>query len=467
MEVQPMSVWEPRNVNELRGIVLGAHNHDIQVKAVGSGCSWTDIIHTSGFIIKPNKLNKPLKLNKSVLKDSVDTSHLVKVESGTTVREINDFLDKKDLALSNMGGYDGQTIIGATSTSTHGSGIKHGPLSDMIQSLDIVAKNGDLFRIEPSIGITDPGKFKPKNKVGTLIQDDKFFSAASVGVGCMGIIYSVILKVRDAFNLQEVRTLSTWEKVKKDLKNGSVLKNNEHYEILINPYKLNNKYECLITTRNTKKSSQGLSKKDKKRNFFPELGSSLGIVTDLIFNQFRDHPQNSPKLLSKAIKGLKDNSYFNKSYKVYNIGAANDIPSLSSEIALPMKNDKYLKGIEHMLKVIELNTSKNRGGLYHSGPISFRFVKGSHSFLSPQYKQDTCMIEIIMMKKTFGAMAMYETIEKELYPFGARPHWGQINFLNASAVRSMYPKLTEWNEVRAFLDPKGIFRNSFTDRIGV
>ena len=56
-----------------------------------------------------------------------------------------------------MGGYDAQTIAGVVSTSTHGSGLAFGPFPDMVRSLDLVVAGGELVRVEPADGITDPG----------------------------------------------------------------------------------------------------------------------------------------------------------------------------------------------------------------------------------------------------------------------------------------------------------------------
>lgn len=461
---EPLMMLKPSKLNEVRAIVKSGYDRGVAVRGIGSGHSWSDVGVTYGYLIEPNKLNKVLDIDQQRLKDGIRTKHLVAVESGIKISKLNEHLDKKGLALTNMGGYDGQTIVGATSTSTHGSGIAHGPLSDMIKSIDIVSKEGKVFRIEPEDGITDPQKYKTWN-IGTLIQSDDHFNAVKVGIGCMGVIYSVIIGVRDAFLLQEVRTLSTWAEVKKDLKAKKVFTDNAHYEILINPHPVNGKYDCLVTTRNPTLPGVSMSKRDRKRNFFPELGSSLGIVRGIIFKQFDDNPEKSPKLIKKGIKALKDRKYCHKSFKVYNIGAANDIPSYSSEIALSMRNDKYIEGIDKMLKVIAKNVKE--GNLYHSGPIAFRFVKASKAFLSPMYHRSTCMIEVIMMKKTFGAAVMYDSIEKALYPFGARVHWGQINSLNASVVKKMYPQLDRWKEIKTELDPKNIFSNPFSERVGL
>ena len=64
------------------------------------------------------------------------------------LRELNRHLDDNGLALSNMGGYDAQTVAGVMSTATHGSGIAFGPIADAVRSLELVASGGRVIRIE-------------------------------------------------------------------------------------------------------------------------------------------------------------------------------------------------------------------------------------------------------------------------------------------------------------------------------
>src|SRR6266513_1915179 len=73
---------------------------------------------------------------------------LVRAGAGVRIKELNAYLGEHGLALSNMGGYDHQTVAGVISTSTHGSGIKFGPLNDFVRSIDLVAGNGRVYRIE-------------------------------------------------------------------------------------------------------------------------------------------------------------------------------------------------------------------------------------------------------------------------------------------------------------------------------
>lgn len=462
----PLNTWTPRNLTDLRAIVMGAYRKRTRIKAVGSGHSFMDICMTSGHLVKPNGLVEKIELDTSVLNDSIAHNRLFHVQSGMTISMLNYLLDRKGLALPNMGGYDGQTIIGAMCTSTHGSGINYGPLCDMIRSIEIVANEGDVFRIEPSGGITDRARFESKNAGIKLVQDDDLFNSAVISLGCMGIVYSVIIEVVPAFYLQEVRTLSTWTEIKSKLLNTQILRDNDHIEFLLNPHPdPQGIHDCLITTRNPKTDNVGLKPKDKKRNFWIELGSGSRLVTSIILGKFNNQPEDAPKMLSRAIKALVDNSYWNKSYKVFNIGAANGIQSYSAEIMIPLKDQKYIKAVDHLLEVIAQNAA--RGRLYHTGPVSLRFVKGTDAYLSPFYKRDCCVLEIIMLKNTFGAYEMYDIIENALYPFDARLHWGQILSTTADRIQKMYPMLSKWKQARDVLDERSICSNQYSDRLGL
>src|SRR3989441_12848642 len=82
-----------------------------------------------------------------------------------------------------MGGYDGQTVAGVISTSTHGSGITFGPLPEQIRSLDLVAGGGAGYRIERGDGPTDPAAFARRYPERRLVQGDEIGRASCRGRG--------------------------------------------------------------------------------------------------------------------------------------------------------------------------------------------------------------------------------------------------------------------------------------------
>ena len=108
-----------------------------------------------------------------------------------------------------MGGYDAQTIAGVVSTSTHGSGLAFGPFPDACARSSSSWRAGEVVRLEPEGGPTDPQRFEDPRL--QLIQDDDLFAAAICGIGTLGLLYRLMLDVREKFWLNEVRTLDTWE----------------------------------------------------------------------------------------------------------------------------------------------------------------------------------------------------------------------------------------------------------------
>lgn len=468
-QVVPLRTYTPGSLGDLVDIVKEAGRLGHCVRASGSRHSWSDVALTPDFMVLPTGLNRVLPLDEEVLKPPQlpAGNALVEVESGIRLRELNDDLWKMGLALPNMGGYDGQTIVGVTATSTHGSGPTFGPLTEIIRSMDVVDGMGNVLRVEKADGPSDPEKFLVKyGDTRTLIQDDSTFYALGVGLGSIALVYSVIIEVVPAFWLKEVRTPTTWEAERAKLLAGGI-PDFVHYELLLNPYAIGGNHTCLVTTREPVPKPSGLPIERTNRNFFQELLASLGAITGaalrLIFNSL---PLDTPKNIDKAINGLIDTEgYTNKSYKVFNIGKANDLPALSAEYAVATDDGTFIDAIDALLNVAAAAAAD--GEIYQSGPISVRFVKQTEFLLSPQYRRNTAMIEVIAAGGTTGAPEMLYRYEEEVRNFAGRPHWGQINHFAEDEVADMYPALADWKQVRSRLDPEGRFDGPLTVRAGL
>jgi hypothetical protein len=218
--VEPLQLFYPRSLHDstdkqsIAAILSRALATGCAVKAAGSGHSYSDVATTPDFLINthgfcrvasepspiagqlsPSALRSPLPLSLGPLSwptyDPENNHALIEMEAGITIHDLNKTLEQRDLGRMNMGGYDGQSIIGATSTSTHGSGITLPPFPDMVCSLVLATTgrwNGPtaggkeptdrvyFHRIEPKNGITDPAKYK--DPLVQLIQDDDCFYSA-------------------------------------------------------------------------------------------------------------------------------------------------------------------------------------------------------------------------------------------------------------------------------------------------
>jgi L-gulono-1,4-lactone dehydrogenase len=477
--VYPLREETPKSLDELRDTVSKAEDDGLTVRAVGSGHSWSDVALTEGVLVQPAGLNKPLDLEEQLLRVPAtvptgaselegDSVTLVRVQAGIRIAELNAYLESKQLALPNMGGFDGQTIAGVISTSTHGSGIGFGPLSDLVRSLDVVGPGGAVYRIERADGPTDPDAYRDAHPERQLRQEDRWFDAAVVGMGCMGLIYAVILAVRPLFYLQEKRTLSTWSKVREELKLGKVLEENAHYELLFSPYpNKHDEIEMLVTKREPILPSQYRRDHRRSRSLLMELTARFPLTPLLINLAVGLFPKISPFLLKLSLKALVNDDYVNISYRVFNIGAANYLPAYSCEIGVPADEPRLGEVVEKIVDVAAKR--RDQGEVFHSSPISLRFVKQSDACMSMMQGRDTVMVELIMATHTVGGMELLDAHENALYELGGRPHWGQVNSLTGShgLVASMYPRYGEWQEVHAELNATGVFDSPFSKRVGI
>jgi L-gulono-1,4-lactone dehydrogenase len=465
--IDPLRIYTPGSIEEVSAIVAAAEDDGVTVRAAGSGHSWSDVALTRGFLLLTNGLSRPVANEPDFLRPEWQGRKLIRSEGGIRIKELNAYLDAHDLALSNMGGYDHQTIAGVISTSTHGSGITFGPLNDFVRSLDLVAAGGAVYRIEPADGPTDPDAFAAHfGDARTLVQDDHWFNAVAVGMGCMGVICTVMLEVEAKYYLREVREFHPWEKVRADLIDGAVLEENRHYEVLFSPYRVKHAYPCLVTTRNYTRNPSRKPLDKRTRNWAVEAASAFPL-TPYIINLMVDlKPSLSPSMMENAIRALVKKQYDEVSYKVLNIGTANLLPAYSGEVGVPM-DGRHIEAADALIRVA--TESRDLGEVYQSSPISFRFVKASNAYMSMMQGRDTMMIELIELSRCDGGYELIAAYEKELGKLGGRPHWGQVNSLSAfdGLLETMYPRYPDWLSVHNQLNASGVFNSPFTERVGI
>jgi hypothetical protein len=425
--IEPLRIYRPATLDDVREIVRTAEHDGATVRAVGSGHSWSDVALTTGYLVRTDRLSRPLEVNGNV----------VRVEAGMRLRQLNQNLADHGLALSQLGGYDAQTVAGVISTSTHGSGVELGPIADSIRSLELVASGGRVVRIE---------------------RGDDRFDAAVVAMGCMGVIYAASIEVEEHYWLTEVRELSTWEQTRPRLLEG--VAGNRHYEVYLNLY---GEHRCIVCRRNRTHDPGKRRARDRlRRHWWIELASRSKVIPffgNLILDAL---PDSAPSRTDQLLGWLADNEYSGPSYKVLNIGAANLLPAYSSELAVPIEN--LAEAIDRLIAVAARH--RDLGRVYHTGLVSLRFVRASPAYLSMMHGRDTMMIELIHATHTEGGFELLGAFEDALYDIGGRPHWGQVNTLRGPIGR-LYPEFDRWLAVHDELNATGVFDSPFSKRVGI
>ena len=459
----PFQVVRPGSLRELVDLVRRAEYEGRAVRAVGAGHSWSDVALTDGFLVDPGELSGVSGVDGEPLTPAAGELSLVRVLGGTPIHVLNDELWEMGRALPNMGGYDAQTIAGVVSTSTHGSGLAYGPFPDLVRSLDLVVSGGRVLRLEPADGPTD------RRRAGELsvelVNDDALFAAAICGLGTLGLIHSMLIEVRERFWLNEVRTLSTWEASRERLNTECDLGGPDHFELFLNPYPgPGGQHRALITRRSECPEPPGGTPRDKlERHPLTELESSLPVTGSVFRFLARHLPSQMAKRFDSVLAGMCDDGYANRSYKVLNIGEANHLPAYSMELGIAVDG----RHVEAVDRILAIAAERAREGIFHTSPISLRFVAPSKASISMMQGQPTMMIELIMVVDSRGGYSLLEGYESRLADLGARPHWGQYNTLTRERVAQLYPEWDRWMEAEEQLNASGVFDSPFTRRIGI
>ena len=267
--------FQPTKVSQLVAIVQAAERISGVVRAVGSGWSYPDVAIAPEvkFAITTDSLSAtlnggdgtlPEKMIPFALNDAAraDATHYIHVQAGIKVHDLNCALDAMGLAMITLGGSNGQSLAGAISTSTHGSDIDLPPIADVVRAIHLVGPGGQEWWIERSgtRAITDRSRMDQARFAGLLCDDirieydDLLFNAALVSVGRMGIVYSYVVKVTDAFMLRQRREKKPWSEVQTTIRTKirDAMTEAQFVEIVINPYRNTaGQNDCVVTRKTT------------------------------------------------------------------------------------------------------------------------------------------------------------------------------------------------------------------------
>ena len=260
----------PTSVEELAAIVKTAAQQGKRVRPVGSSWSFSDIAVTPGYVVETNRLTQVLTTVLPRAQAATITSivappvggpptpfHLLHVEAGIQLESLMGILDMTNLAPGTMGGAAGQTLAGVVSTSVHGRHHRLPPFPDWVRAIHLVGPDGRQYWIEPQDRpITDPTKLAAALGPDVKISyDDDWFDSVLVGVGSLGIIYSVVLEVRDAYKLEETRSLTTWSVLRPQLSSSrkgkaDLFKSPDAVQVAIDPGSMASPDPiCFLSTR--------------------------------------------------------------------------------------------------------------------------------------------------------------------------------------------------------------------------
>jgi hypothetical protein len=386
-----------------------------------------------------------------------------------------------------MGGWDEQTYVGAAMTGTHGSGLAFGPLASQIVSIVVVGPGGKLTQYESTVGVSDPSKFPAPLPEDTglrvdLVQDDDTFNALAVGLGCLGVIYSVTFRAVPKFWLVERRTFTSWEALTapggkltrliagRPLVDDPSAPAPAHVEIYFTPYaEPNAGHAALLTERwRTTIRPPGAGEMVRGAPWFAteEFVTYAADEADILEPIFAGMSTSQVRHLhTTGFRNMAQDYYADISYGVFTTGLLNKLRFYGVEPAFPLEQTTC--AVE---RVFTIANQLAQSGIRHASPVSLRFLGSARAHLAMSNGGPKMMMEIDTMAAAPGAEDLLRTYETDFHRnFGARLHWGlDRNVLQgAKEVEALYPKWATWRDALGRLNPNGTFDGRFTDRLGI
>jgi L-gulono-1,4-lactone dehydrogenase len=490
VKAQPILTFKPANLDDLVEIVKDAEAQKCRVRAFGAGHSFSRVAEPEqyDYFVEMFRLNScglyhdflTEKENETIQKGK---RGFVFAEGGLRIKCLNKKLWEMGYALDNMGAFDWQTVSGALSTGTHGTGVNQPAFPDMVKAIVVVGPGGKVMQIEPKDGITNRAKFVAKNPAIELKQDDDLFNTAILSMGAMGLIYKIIFEVNSHYWIKEERKVVEWDTyLKPKLLNGDFQKMAEEEYVLVsfrvNPYltydpkkrKVQRLCSLAVQKKVFEKPKRFAGLNAKLKNLGATIIGNLKFFIWLTVRRINRNPEEAPKSIKTAITGTKDKIFVGKSYKaLYQTSLGIRRQGISAEFAFPKDYSKLVDIIEQSCAF--LDACRKNEKVYQASHIPVRFAPKSRAFLSPCNTGPKMYVDFPTLIKVKSRARFLKMIQEFIVKkLNGLPHWGKMNdviYHKPDFIGSHYPNVETWKKVRKDFDLNGTFLSDFLINMGL
>ena len=415
---RPQAIARPRRTEQIAQELARAAAADWPVRAVGAGHSFSDIACSGGMLVRLDGCDEVLDVDRD--------SGLVRVQAGIAIAALNAQLARHGLAMENLGDIDVQSIAGAISTATHGTGAKLRNIPSQVHELKLVLADGSTL-------------------VCSQNSDPDLLRAARVGLGALGVIAEVTLRCVPAFTLCGVDApvplrdaLERFEQLALE---------NDHFEFFVFPH-------CdTALTRTNNRTDEPPRPRRKTAEWLNDV-----LLTNHAFGAFcalgRSVPSQIPRINRLVTRLAGSSKRIDRSDRVF--ASPRLVRFTEMEYSLP--RERTPEAVRAVLELIE------RQGFAVPFPIEVRTVASDDAMLSTAYGRDSGYVAVHMYRG-MRWRPYFEAVERIMDELGGRPHWGKRHFQTAATLRPRYPEWDAFQAIRARLDPQGRFANAWTDRV--
>jgi len=407
----PEQVMTPANTQDIIAIVHQARNRKKKIRVIGAGHSFSPLVATNQYLIDLKHMNQLLSVDHKALTATF--------AAGVNIRQLTTELWQHGLALANQGDINHQTLAGAISTGTHGTGMNFGSLSSFVTALEFVDGTGQVQNID------------------TTMPDDLIY-AAQIQLGTFGILTKITVQCEKRFVLRDVRQIYTLEDCLQRI--DDQIKSQRHVEFFWFPYSKLAQIKALnvVDLPNPRSKIAAFFNDEIVERY---LYSGLCEMTKKI----RPMAKHTSRLCGSL---MPTSDYADWSYRVF--PSSRKVRFTEMEYAVPL-----VAGIDCFNTIKDMIHSKKMRVFF---PLEYRVAAADKAWLSPFYDRPSAIISLHVFKG-IEQDRFFAEAEAIFRSFHGRPHWGKIHKLSAEQISSLYPKWKDFSNLRKKYDPENIFLN--------
>jgi L-gulono-1,4-lactone dehydrogenase len=353
---------------------------------------------------------------------------LVTALAGTRLHDLSEALWHLGLGLSNLGDIDAQTVAGAVSTGTHGTGARLGGLATQLRGLRLVLADGSVRDVDAE-------------------SDPALFAAARVGLGALGVIGSVTVQCEPTFALAASESPAGLDDVLAHL--DELVDGNDHFEFYWFPHT-----RRVLTKRNNRVRPGTRLRPLRRVRHYVDDELLANTTFEMINRLTARRPALIPRANAIAARALSARDYIDRADRVFT--SSRRVVFREMEYAVPRAAvPELLAGIEAYLA---------RSGERIGFPVEVRFAAADDIWLSTAYGRASGYVAVHQYHRR-DHDPYFRAVEAIATDLGGRPHWGKLHYRDAASLRPAYEHFDDFVALREQLDPGRTFGNDYLARV--
>jgi alditol oxidase len=403
LEYSTERLYQANSLEEVRAFVKKQSN----LKVLGTRHCFNTIADSAHAFLSLKSMGEVVALDPQ--------ARTVTVAAGMSYGQLCPHLHSQGFALHNLASLPHISIAGSCSTATHGSGEKNGNLSTAVLALEFVSAAGEVINLSRQ-------------------KDPDVFPGAVVNLGALGVITKVTLDVQPAFTMRqyvyENLPLSQFKNHFNEIESSA-------YSVSLFTDWQNQRFsEVWIKSR-----MDDLQPFASRTEFFGATPATKNLhpIVEL-------SAENCTEQMGIPGPWCERLPHFRMGF------TPSAGKELQSEYFVPRRN-----AIDAILAVERLRDQITP----HLLISEIRAIAADNLWLSPCHMQPSVAIHFTWKQEWPSVRKLLPVIEKELAPFGVRPHWGKLFTVSPAQLKSSYPKLPDFLALAQQYDPRGKFRNQF------